>query len=137
LTACARAGEKTGDDLSHRKRSLGFIQWHIFIFLSGGFSVLDENAQVTFCLISRVLIARSGELAARHPEQLSNSARSSSIFGDRLTTEPFAFGFSIVAGQAPALAPGTASFPCILYSLLSFETEPLVNRLFKRIQGRN
>jgi hypothetical protein len=29
LTGGARiAGEKSGDDLSHRQRSLGFIQWH-------------------------------------------------------------------------------------------------------------
>jgi hypothetical protein len=42
LTTGATAGEQTGDDLSHRKRSLVFIQRHTFIFLSGGFSVLDE-----------------------------------------------------------------------------------------------
>jgi hypothetical protein len=33
LTTCVRAGEKADDDLNHRKRSLVFIQWHIFIFL--------------------------------------------------------------------------------------------------------
>jgi hypothetical protein len=81
------------------------------------------------------LIARSGELAARHPEQLSDSARSSSIFGDRLTTELFAFGFFNRGRPSSCPCAGNRQLSAYLYGLLSFEIEPLVNRLFKRIQG--